>query len=47
MGLVIGLFFLEDLLGYPPAIPAMIGAGITMLFIRKRMSIDEVLKFVD
>jgi len=47
LGLVIGLFFLEDLLGYPPAIPAMIGAGITMLFIRKRMSIDEVLKFVD
>ncbi len=47
LGVVLGLFFLEDVLGYPPAIPAMIGAGITMVFIRKRMTIDEVLRFVD
>ncbi len=45
--IVVGLFFLEDILGYPPAIPAIIGAGIVLIFVRKRMSLEEVLDFVD
>ena len=45
--IVIALFFLEDILKYPPAVPAMIGAGLLLLFVRKRVCIEEVMEFID
>ncbi|WFO75468.1 ArsB/NhaD family transporter [Desulfurococcaceae archaeon MEX13E-LK6-19] len=44
---VIVLFFLEDILGYPPAIPAMIGAGLVLLLARNYISYEEILGFID
>jgi len=45
--LVIILFILEDLLGYPPAVPALIGVGILFAMIGRDIDIDEVLHRVD
>ncbi len=45
--LVIVLFILEDLLGYPPAVPALIGVGILFAMIGRDIDIDEVLHRVD
>ncbi len=47
LAIVITLFFLEDLLKYPPAVPAMIGAGILMVFIRNKIHIEEIMEFID
>lgn len=47
LSLVIALFFLEDVFGYPPAIPAMIGAGLILLIARKHVSYEEILGFID
>ncbi len=47
LAIVISLFVLEDFLGYPPAIPALIGVGILMLLVGERVSIEDVLKGVD
>ncbi|MCD6340758.1 MAG: ArsB/NhaD family transporter [Desulfurococcales archaeon] len=45
--LVITLFFLEDILEYPPAIPAIIGAGLAVTLARKYIKIEDLLHFVD
>lgn len=45
--LVIILFFLEDFLKYPPAIPAIIGAGLAVTLSRRYVRIEELLHFVD
>ena len=45
--LVIALFFLEDVLKYPPAIPAMIGAGLLILLARRFIDYEEMLHFID
>jgi len=47
LGIVIVLFTLEDFLRYPPAVPALIGAGLLMALARKRISIEQVLADVD
>ena len=47
LGVVITLFMLEDFLKYPPAIPALIGAGFLMALTRKRISIESILADVD
>ncbi len=44
---VIALFFLEDVIGYPPAVPAMIGAGLVLLLARNYISYEEILGFID
>ena len=45
--LVIILFLLEDFLKYPPAIPAIIGAGLAVTLSRRYVRIEELLHFVD
>lgn len=45
--LTIGLFLLEDKLGYPPAIPAVIGAGLVLTFASKEVTIHEALEGVE
>jgi len=45
--IVISLFLLEDALGYPPSIPAIIGAAITLILVKSRISLEDALNFVD
>ncbi len=47
LAMVIGLFLLEDYLGYPPSIPAIIGAAITLVLVRSRISLEDAMNFVD
>jgi len=47
LAIVIILFTLEDLLGYPPAIPALIGVSILMLLTGRRINIESVLRDID
>jgi len=47
LALVITLFFLEDIFKYPPAVPAMIGAGLLMVFVRKKLVIEDIMNFID
>mgnify|MGYP000218038662 CR=1 FL=1 len=44
---VIILFFLEDLLGYPPAIPALIGISILMILTGRSIDIERALRDID
>ncbi len=44
---VIILFFLEDAFHYPPAIPAVIGAGLLLACVARSISIHEVLEGVE
>jgi len=44
---VIGLFLLEDFLRYPPSVPAIIGAAITLVLARRWVSLEDVVRFVD
>ncbi len=46
-GFVITLFLLEDTLGYPPAIPPIIGAGVLLLVVKDEFTIEEALRSVD
>ncbi len=43
----IALFTLEDVIGYPPAIPAMIGAGILLATASREVSIHTALEGVE
>jgi len=45
--IVIILFTLEDVLKYPPAIPALIGSAILLVLMGKRINIEEVLRDID
>lgn len=45
--IVIVLFMLEDVLKYPPAIPALIGSAILLVLMGRRINIEEVLKDID
>lgn len=45
--LVVLLFTLEDFIGYPPAVPALIGVGILFILIGKKVDIEEILHRVD
>ncbi len=47
LAIVIALFFLEDVFKYPPAVPAMIGAGLLMVFVRKKLLIEDIMNFID
>ncbi len=47
LALVITLFFLEDVLKYPPAVPAMIGAGLLIALTRDYIKLEDVIKFID
>ena len=47
LAVVISLFFLEDVLKYPPAVPAMIGAGVLIGLTRKYISLEDVIRFID
>ncbi len=47
LAIVITMFFLEDYFHYPPAVPALIGAGILLIMVRKSISLEEVLADVD
>ncbi|WP_052833772.1 SLC13 family permease [Staphylothermus marinus] len=44
---VISLFTLEDVLGYPPAVPALIGVALLFILVGRRINIEEVLHRVD
>ncbi len=44
---VVFLFTLEDVLGYPPAVPALIGVGILFVLVGRKIDIEEVLHRVD
>lgn len=45
--IAITLFFLEDILEYPPAIAAMIGVGVLLTLTRREISIEKMLSSVD
>jgi len=47
LAIVISLFALEDALGYPPSVPAVMGAAITLVLVRDRVSVDDVMSFID
>ncbi len=46
LGLVISLFFFEGVFQYPPAIPAIIGAGLLMILLRRKMEIEKIMSFI-
>ncbi|MET1160643.1 MAG: ArsB/NhaD family transporter [Thermoprotei archaeon] len=41
------LFFLEDIIGYPPAIPAVIGAGLLLAMSGRTISLHTVLEGIE
>ena len=45
--ITITLFFLEDTLGYPPAIPALIGAGLLLATTSREVTIHRALEGVE
>jgi len=47
LAVVIGLFFAEDVLGYPPAVAAIIGVGILLAVARGSVDIEEAIRDVD
>jgi len=47
LALVIALFLLEDFIGYPPAIPPLIGIGLLLALVRSRVSVEDALRSID
>jgi len=47
LGIVIALFFLEDVFSMSPAIPPLIGVGLLLLLVRKDINIEKALEKVD
>ncbi len=47
LAIVVSLFVLEDALGYPPSVPAVMGAAITLVLVHDRVGIDDIMSFID
>ncbi len=47
LAIVISLFFAEDVIGYPPAVAAIIGVGVLLAITRGSINIEEAIRDVD
>ncbi len=47
LAVVIGLFFAEDVIGYPPAVAAIIGVGILLAVAKGSVDIEDAIRDVD
>jgi len=47
LAIVMGLFFVEDVVGYPPAVAAIIGVGVLLAIAKGSIDIEEAIRDVD